>query len=404
MNRTDSENVNVALMKRETTELLRQFTLASNDEDLIRSAVKAICSYTRSIGGFYVSCIDGVNDENIVQYAVTGISQPFVDFDESFGQIQVEKTFGRFRKLMGNFGWSDISRPCELAANNNDFVGAVLYCYPVLNVENVIIGFIGLENFSNPFSEPKLEGILVLLTAIDVRLRIAQGSFSSQAVIVNKIIHDVNGGLSIIGLQNEMLSLETEKNADTKIVRNRIKTGLQKVDEAVTKLHDFSAIFFNEQQSSREISVKSVLNAALISVPIGADLKSKIHVSTEEIGHEGVDLDVIILYWLYRTVIAAWANPDLWDPQDPTEMFIDLEYGTKKAECVHLVLSRDVNSSIDQGMKGLFGFNHGRSDEGLVIMSQAIALDYWVKLFGGSSTFSESSGIRRITVCVPLAS
>ena len=404
MNRIDSENVNVALMKRETLELLRQFTLATSDEDLIRAAVKAICSYTRSIGGFYVSCDRGTADEDLVRVAATGISQRFVLFDELLESLTGPTSFGQFRDFIANIGWKDITQPCEIADAQSNFTGSSLYFSPVRNLENELIGFIGLETFGNPFTELKLEGILVLLTAIDVRLRIAQGSFSSQAVIVNKIIHDVNGGLSIIGLQNEMLSLGADKASETQIVRSRIKTGLQKVDEAVTKLHDFSAIFFNDQQSSRDISVKSILNAALISVPIGTDLKSKIHVSTEGIQFEGVDLDVIVLYWLYRTVIAAWANPDLWDPKDPTEMFIDLEYGPTKTECVHLVLSRDVNSSIDKGMQGLFGFNHGFSNEGLVIMSQAFALDYWVSLFGGSSTFAESNGVRRITVCVPLAS
>ena len=404
MNSVDSETVNIALMKRETLELLRQFTLAVNDEDLIRAAIKAICGYTRSIGGFYVSCVQGVADEDVVQIAASGISQPFILFDELNESLTEKKTLGQFRNWISNVGWRDIFLPCEIAAMDSNFVGSSLYCYPVRSLDNDIIGFIGLQSFSNPFTESKLEGILVLLTAIDVRLRIAQGSFSSQGVIVNKIIHDVNGGLSIIGLQNEMLSLGTDKTGDTQIVRNRIKTGLQKVDEAVTKLHDFSAIFFNQQQVSQQTSVKSVLNAALISVPIGADLKSKIHVSTDGIEHEGVDLDVIVLYWLYRTVIAAWANPDLWDPSDPTEMFIDLDYGPTEKECVHLVLSRDVNSSIDKGMLGLFGFNHGLTQEGLVIMSQAFALNYWVSLFGGSSTFAESSGVRRITVCVPLAS
>ena len=220
---------------------------------------------------------------------------------------------------------------------------------------------------------------------------------------MNKIIHDVNGGLSIIGLQNEMLSLGTDKTGDIQIVRNRIETGLKKVDEAVIKLHDFSAIFFNQYQNSQPTSVKSVLNAALISIPIGADLKSKIHVSTEGIEYEGADLDVIILYWLYRTVITAWANPDLWDPSDPTEMFIDLKYGSTKTGSIDLVLSRDVDSSIDKGMKGLFGLSHGLSPEGLVIMSQAFALSYWVSLFGGESSFSESNGVRLITVSVPLA-
>jgi hypothetical protein len=403
VNSVDSETVNIALMKRETLELLRQFTLAANDEDLIRAAIKAICSYTRSIGGFYVSCVQGFADEDVVQIAASGISQPFILFDELNESLTETKTLGQFRNWISNVGWRDIFLPREIAALNSNFVGSTLYCFPVRNMDDDLIGFIGLESFSNPFTESKLEGILVLLTAIDVRLRIAQGSFSSQAVIVNRIIHDVNGGLSIIGLQNEMLSLGTDKAADTQNVRNRIKTGLQKVDDAVTKLHDFSAIFFNQQQVSQRTSVKSVLNAALISVPIGADLKSKIHVSTEGIEYEGADLDVIVLYWLYRTVIAAWANPDLWDPSDPTEMFIDLEYGDTEKECVHLVLSRDVNSSIDKGMQGLFGFNHGLTHEGLVIMSQAYALDYWVSLFGGSSTFAESNGVRSITVCVPLA-
>ena len=404
MSKSDGNLVNAALMKRETIELLRQFTLASNDEDIIRAAMKSMCSYTRSIGGFYVSCVKGFSDEDPVEVAATGISQPFIQFDEFYESVTGEKTVRRFRDWIANIGWKDISLPCELVTPNNNFVGTTLYCYPVRNLENDIIGFIGLENFENPFKDLKLEGILVLLTAIDVRLRIAQGSFSSQAVIVNRIIHDVNGGLSIIGLQNEMLNLETERSADRKNVRNRIKTGLQKVDEAVSKLHDFSAIFFNDRQVSQETSIKSVLNAALISVPMGTDLKSKIHVSTEDIEHEGADLDVLVLYWLYRTVIAAWANPDLWDPKDSTEMFIDLEYGPTKSKCVHLVLSRDVNSSIDKGFQGLFGFNHGLSHEGLVIMAQAFALDYWISLFGGSSTFSESGGIRRITVCVPLAS
>jgi hypothetical protein len=389
-------------MKRETLELLRQFTLATNDEDLIRAAIKAICSYTRSIGGFYVSCAQGSTDEGVVQIAATGISQPFILFDELNESLTGAKTLGRFRDWIANIGWKDISLPCEIVALNSNFVGSSLYCFPVRNVENDIIGFIGLENFRNPFTDSKLEGILILLTAIDVRLRIAQGSFSSQGVIVNKIIHDVNGGLSIIGLQNEMLSLGTDKTGDIQIVRNRIKTGLQKVDEAVTKLHDFSAIFFNQQQTPQSTSVKSILNAALISIPIGADLKSKIHVSTDGIEHEGVYLDVIVLYWLYRTVIAAWANPDLWDPSDSTEMFIDLKYGSTKMESIDLVLSRDINSSIDIGMKGRFGFNHGLTHEGLVIMSQAFALNYWVSLFGGKSSFSESNGVRRITVSVPL--
>ena len=154
MNSVDSETVNIALMKRETLELLRQFTLAANDEDLIRAAIKAICSYTRSIGGFYVSCVQGSADEDVVQVAAAGISQPFILFDELNESLIGAKTLGQFRGWIANIGWKDISRPCEVLATNSNFVGSSLYCLPVRNVDNDIIGFIGLENFSSPFKEP----------------------------------------------------------------------------------------------------------------------------------------------------------------------------------------------------------------------------------------------------------
>lgn len=401
---SDSARVNSALMKRETLALLRQFTLASNDEDLIRATLGAICSYTRSLGGFYVSCLHGLDNEDPVQVAAHGVSNGFIEFDEIMESLTGTLTLGRFRSWIANFGWIDTTLPCKVVTSSQNFVGATLYCLPVRNLEHEIIGFIGLQNFADPFSDHKLEGILVLLTAIDARLKIAQGTFSSQSVIINRIIHDVNGGLSVIGLQNELLNLELGGKAETQAVRQRIKTGLQKVDEAVIKLQDFSGIFFTNEVDTNAISVRSILNAAMVSVPISAGLKSKIHVSYEGIEHESANVDALVMYWLYRTVIAAWTNVDLWNPSDPTEMFVDLEYGTTKPECVNLVLSRDVSCSIDLGMKGLFGFSHGLSDKGLVLMSQAFALDYWVRLFGGSTTFSESNGVRRITVTVPLAS
>lgn len=396
--------VDIRLIKRESTELLRHFSLANEPEDLIRAAIKSICNYTRSIGGFYVACLEGNTDDDVVLSGAFGISQQFIDFEELKDSFPTRITVRQFRNRMASAGWKDVSLPGEIVASHQNFVGATLYCTPIRNTLGEITGYIGLENVSNSFLTSNLDGVLLLLTAIDTRLQIAEGSFNSQAAIVNKIIHDVNGGLSIIGLQNELLNLGIQNDSETQLVRNRIRTGLRKVDEAVMRLHEFSSIFFNQEQNSQAVSIKSVLNASLISVPIGTDLRSKIHVSTEGIGSECADLDVIVLYWLYRTIIATWINPTLWDPKDPVEMFIDLVYGPKENQCIDLVLSRDLHSSIDKGMKGVFDFNHGQTDSGLVTMSYAVALEYWVSIFGGSSIITESNGIRRVTVCIPLAS
>ena len=94
-------------------------------------------------------------------------------------------------------GWNNVDTPFEAIEPDVISNGSSIFCMPIRRAEKEeIVGYLGLENIVNPFLGSELEAILVLLTALDVRLYIAARSFSSQRVIINRIIHEVNGGLS----------------------------------------------------------------------------------------------------------------------------------------------------------------------------------------------------------------
>jgi hypothetical protein len=310
-----------------------------------------------------------------------------------------------FKEWSSILGWNNLDLPFVAVEPGTNSGGPSIFCSPVRREDKgEIVGYLGLENTVNPLLGSELDAILVLLAALDVRLYIAARSFSSQIVIINRIIHDANGGLSIVGLQNELLGVRSSDQKYMTEVRSRIKQGLAKVEFAVKQLQDLSTVFFPSNETIKNCSAKAALNAALVSIPINTNLRSKIHVSTDLVEEDFANISSLVLYWLYRSVLAGWVNPDLWQSEDPIEMFVELKYESEERKYVDLVLSRDISSSIDSNMHNLFGAQSGYFDSGLVIMSQFAALDYWITIFGGKSAVVEVSGIRMITISVPLAS
>lgn len=391
-------------VKIEINNLLRQFTLATSDEDLLQSALESICSYSNSSGGFYVAANTG-NVEHGKIVVKLGLNSHFRTFQKTADELGSQSGTEVFKKWPSSMGWNNLEAPFEAIELDVKSKGPSIFCMPIRRADKgEIVGYLGLENTVNPFSGIELEAILVLLTALDVRLYIAARSFSSQRVIINRIIHEVNGGLSIIGLQNELLGIGSTDQKNMSDVCARIKQGLTKVDSAVKHLDDLVSVFFPTNQSLGSCSAKTALNAALVSIPINSNLRSKIHVSENLVEEDLVDISSLVLYWLYRSVLAGWVNPDLWDSEDPFEMFVELKYESEERNYIDLVLSRDISSSIDTKWKNLVGTQNGLFESGLVLMSQFVALDYWLTLFGGKSAIAEVSGIRVITISVPFAS
>ena len=391
-------------VKIEINNLLRQFTLATSDEDLLQSALESICSYSNSSGGFYVAANTG-NVEHGKSVVKLGLNSHFRTFQKTADELGSQSGTEVFKKWPSSMGWNNLNAPFEAIDPDVNSEGPSIFCTPVRHANNgQIVGYLGLESTVNPFLGSEIEAILVLLTALDVRLYIAEGSFSSQRVIINRIIHEVNGGLSIVGLQNELLGIGSTDYKNMSDVCARIKQGLSKVDSAVKNLDDLVSVFFPSNESVSSCSSNAALNAALVSIPINSNLRSKIHVSTNLVENDVVDISSLVLYWLYRSALAGWVNPDLWDSEDPIEMFVELKSNSEEREYVDLKLSRDTSSSIDTKWKNLFGAQHGLFDAGLVLMSQATALNYWLTLFGGKLALEEVSGVRIITISVPLAS
>jgi hypothetical protein len=391
-------------VKIEINNLLRQFTLATSDEDLLQSALESICSYSNSSGGFYVAANTG-NLENSKVVVKLGSNSHFRAFRKNADELSNQVDVGVFKRWFATLGWNNLDAPFEAIDPDVNSGGPSIFCMPIRRAEKgEVVGYLGIENSVNRFLGSEVETILVLLTALDSRLYIATRQFSSQMVIINRIIHEVNGGLSIVGLQNELLGIENFNKGNMGDVRARIKKGLAKADSAVKQLDDLVSVFFPTNESLRRCSAKTALNAALVSIPINANLRSKIHVSTILVEEDVVDISSLVLYWLYRSVLASWVNPDLWDSEDPTEMFVELKSNSEEGEYVDLMLSRNTSSSIDTKWNNLFGAQHGLFDSGLVLMSQAAALNYWLTLFGGKLALDEVSGVRIITISVPLAS
>lgn len=399
----DVANSNTRL-KNVINNLLREFTLATSDEDLLQSALESICSYTNSPGGFYAAANTG-NVENGKVVVKLGSNSHFRVLqqlsDELGNQVDVEM----FKRWYTALGWNNINLPFEVVEPGTNADGPSIFCMPIRrDNDSQVVGYLGIENALNPFLSSDLEPILVLLTALDSRLYIASRQFSSQSVIINRIIHDVNGGLSIVGLQNELLGIKGFNDDNISGVCSRIKQGLSKVDLAIQQLDDLVSVFFPSNNTKKICSAKAALNAALVSIPINADLRSKVHVSTIFVEEVVVDMSSLVLYWLYRSVLAGWLNPDLWDSDDPIEMLVELKVESAEGKYVDLILTRDVSSSIDGKWNNLFGSQYGLFDAGLVLMSQAAALSHWLTLFGGKFALEEVSGVRIITISVPLVS
>lgn len=403
MSNSDEIEYRNTRVKIEINNLLRQFTLATSDEDLLQSALESICSYSNSSGGFYVVAdTGGVAHSKIV--VKLGSNSHFRAFPMKTEKLSNQVVVGMFKRWSSTLGWNNLDAPFEAIEPDINSEGPSIFCMPIRRADkDEIVGYLGIENTVNPFLGSELEAILVLLTALDVRLYIAARSFSSQRVIINRIIHEVNGGLSIVGLQNELLGIGGTDQKNISDVCARIKQGLSKVDSAVKQLDDLSSVFFPTNQSLRSCSAKASLSAALVSIPINSILRSKIHVSTNLVEDDFVDVSSLVLYWLYRSVLAGWLNPDLWDPEDPIEMFVELKYESEERNYINLVLSRDISSSIDSKWNNLFGTQNGLSDSGLVLMSQVVALNYWLTLFGGKLALEEVTRVRIITVSLPLA-
>lgn len=390
-------------IKKEIIEILRQYTLAINLREIISSILKSLVNFSHSTAGFYVYLPNGKLDRGEFDVAVMGQDVRLQSLSRIAELPEGESFFEQFKDWAESCGWRDLESEFVIQSSDKSQKQMSIYCVPLRDQGQSIIGFLGFENEDNPFAGIRLDGILVALAAANVRLNIARGRVNSLGIIMGKILHDINGGLSIIALQTEMMSAYSERALNVDEVRSRIKTGLQKVDFSTNLLASFSNVLFGEQSVGDYGSSKSALDLALISLPIDAALRSKIHISTSEIEDDIVRGNGLVLYWLYRAVLASWTNQDFWDPKDPVEMFIELRYNDENRRNIDLVLSRSSHSTINMGVMSKLGVPHGYSKSGLSMMSPDFALNFWCRLFGGEFKFKIANEVWVITISMPVA-
>lgn len=391
------------LLRREVVEILRQFTLATSRSEIISAILRSLLNISSSTGGFYVYCPHGLSETAEIDLAVLGQNLVLQTLNMAAETPPGIVNVGQFRDWATSRGWIDLEKEHVIRSSNASENQPSIFCVPLRDHEKGVIGFLALENVQNPSAGSRLSGILFALAAANVRLNIARGTISSLGVIMHKIIHDLNGGLSVITLQTELMDASLQVSPDINEVRSRMESGLRKVDSATNLLVCLADVLFENQAADNQASARTALQLALVSLPIDLNLRAKVHVTGLEVDDKFVRGNGLLLYWLYRSVLAAWTNQDFWDPKDPTEMFVDLKYEDEQRRTIDLVLSRSSSSSLNRGLTDVIGKPHGYSKLGLEMMSPDTAMTFWCELFGGEFRLNADNDTWVLTISMPVA-
>jgi hypothetical protein len=218
-------------------------------------------------------------------------------------------------------------------------------------------------------------------------------------------VHDLNGSLAVIGLQSDLLNLKSNIENHFVLAQQRIKAAINKADANVRKINEFSHLFYPENLSGNEFPKSSIaavaLRSALSSLPIAPEILSKIDVSISIDDNVRVGIEGASLYWFYRGLIAAWANPMVWGDIEPFSMSVELRFGGAEKEFVTLIISRKSGLEIDRILDVSRNSPFGTLENKIVLVPPALLLEQVVTLFGGHSLIETSEEVRSITVSFP---
>ena len=354
---------------------------------------------------FFMAALDGTEDHDVLTVGSFGSGRLFMDYEYLRARDENEFTFGDLKKFAANFGWTNLDLAFTYDFGDPKNAGPKFYCRKVVDVFGYFTGFLIVKSDIDPFDEREFKASMLVLAIGALRLAQSQGEYGSQSVIMQKIVHDINGSLAVIGLQSELLHLKSNIEGHYVEAQKRIASALKKADDNVRRINEFSHLFFAEKQAAKEFKNSCIaavaLRAALSSLPISSEALSNIYVSisvddTVRVGIEGTPL-----YWFYRAVIAAWATPGTWGDWDPFEMSVELRLGGAENELVSLIISRRFGLEIDRFLDATRDSPFGALENKMVIIPPALLMEKVVTLFGGQSLVETSGGVRSITITFP---
>ena len=395
----------VAVQRAEISEVLRSLSLAGTAEDIAFTIARSICRLSQVQSVFFIAALDGTEDESLLTIGSFGSGKLSMDYEYSRATNLEKTTFGELRKFAASFGWTNLDYAFAYEFTDGKNVGSKFYCRKVVDSFGIFTGFLVIKSEVDPFEGSYFNASMLVLAMGALRMAQSRGEYGSQSVIMRKIVHDLNGSLAVIGLQSDLLHLKSNIEDHFALAQHRIKAAIDKADANVRKINEYSHLFYPESESGNEFPKSSIaavaLRAALSSLPIAPEILSKIDVSISVDDNVRVGIEGASIYWFYRGIIAAWANPMVWGDIEPFNVSVELRLSGAENEFVTLIISRKSGLEIDRILEASLNSSFGTLENKIVLVPPALLLEQVVTLFGGHTLTETSEEVRSVTVSFP---
>lgn len=391
--------------RNEVAELLDKFLNAASAEQIANSIARSVCNLSRVRSVVYIAAIEGTSDSSPLAIGAYGSSSLFMDYEYWKASGEQGVNFGAFRTFAESFGWKDLDSEFVLELEVKASEGSKLYCRKIEDQYGIFLGFVCIESSFNPFEYSGFDDAVFVMSVGALRFFQAQGKYGSQAVILQKLIHDINGSLSVIGLQAELLKLQSNIENQFVEAEQRIKSALNKADASVRSLNEFSHLFYPESLSATGNTPTSIpevaLSAAFSSLRFTADQLAKFHITKSISEFERVRVPGVVLYWITRAMLNAWAHPFFENEIKETDVFIHLSKTDGDPGFINLTMSRVMGLKRD----AYLDFNSYSETElnpnRVVLMHPVQMMRKIMELFGGAVTFESTDLARKMTLSFP---
>ena len=395
----------VAVQRAEISEVLRSLSLAGTAEDIAFTIARSICRLSQVQSVFFIAALDGTEDESLLTIGSFGSGKLSMDYEYSRATNLEKTTFGELRKFAASFGWTNLDYAFAYEFTDGKNLGSKFYCRKVVDSFGFFTGFLVIKSEADPFEGSEFNASMLVLAIGSLRMAHSRNEYGAQSVIMQKIVHDINGSLAVIGLQSDLLHLKSNIEDHFALAQHRIKAAVDKADANVRKINEFSHLFYPGSESGNEFPKSSIaavaLRAALSSLPIAPEILSKIDVSISVDDNVRVGIEGAPMYWFYRALIAAWANPIVWGDVDAFKMSVELRLGGAENELVTFIVSRKFGLDIDRVLDASRNSPFGTLENKIVLIPPALLMEQVVTLFGGHSLIETSGGVRSVTINFP---
>lgn len=393
-------------LRAEIAEVLNVFSKAITAEDIAFSIARSVCNLTSARSVVYVAVVNGVDDNSPVAVGTYGSSAMFLDYEYWKATTAEGMNFGTFKSVAEALGWKDMDSEYVLEPNDRISEGSKLYCRKISDGYGIFLGYLCIESAFNPFEYSGFDDALLVMSIGALRYFQAQGKYGSHSVILQKIIHDFNGSMSVIGLQNELLKLKSNIENHFIEAQERIKSALKKADSSVRSLNEFSHLFFPDtadEISNFTASLPGIaLNAAFSSLTLNPEQIAKIHVSNTVPEFDRVRVQGVVLYWIYRALLNAWAHPFLGGESKELEVFVDLKKTEGEGEFVDLSISRGNVKRRDVWLDMNEAPAYGAILNQVKLVPPVIILEKIINLFGGFLVIEKTDSARSMSIRFPI--